>query len=76
MWVHCRGFFKICFNFSGLKIFCSEKQIKYQYAIDERGISCHFLMASRVENSTSIDFRVVLVFIKTRTIQKIVTHRC
>lgn len=70
------GFFKACFNFSGLKIFCIEKQIKYQYAVDERRISYHLLMASRVENPTNIDFRVVLVFIKNRTIQKIVTDRC
>ena len=51
------GFLKDCSNFSVLGIFCTEKQIKYQCTTDERGVSCHFLMASKVENSTNIDSR-------------------
>lgn len=53
LWV----FLKACFNFSGLGIFCNEKQIKYQCTTDEGGISCHFLMASTLENLTSMDSR-------------------
>lgn len=51
------GFLKACFNFSGLGMFCTEKQIKYQHTTDERRIACHFLMASKVENPTGIDSR-------------------
>lgn len=51
------GFLKACFNFSVLGIFCTEKQIKYQCTTYERGISCRFLMASKVENPTDTDSR-------------------
>lgn len=49
------GFFKACSNFSTLGLFCSEKQIKYQYTAIEKGVSCHFVMASKVENPPGID---------------------
>lgn len=51
LWV----FLKVCFNFSDLGIFCTEKQIKYQCTTDESRFSYCFLLASKVENPKGID---------------------